>query len=131
MMTNILVAIDGSSESHKAVEIAADLSARRNARVTLLYVLRYLGDGPNPNEARARSLLEREVEYLEEKGLLKTTSHVAVGDPAQVITDFAAAQGIDMIVMGSRGRSDLDNLLNGSVSQEVARSSPCTCVVVR
>ena len=52
------------------------------------------------------------------------------GDPAETILDASAAEGADLIVMGSRGRTNLRRLILGSVSAEVARRADCEVLVV-
>jgi nucleotide-binding universal stress UspA family protein len=56
---------------------------------------------------------------------------VVEGDLAPQIAEVAKKRNVDMIVMGSRGLGDLQGLLLGSVSHNVASSAPCTCVIVR
>lgn len=52
------------------------------------------------------------------------------GDPADTILEATAAEGADLIVMGSRARTNLRRLLLGSVSSEVARRAECEVLVV-
>ncbi len=52
------------------------------------------------------------------------------GDPAESILEASASESADVIVLGSRRRTDLRRLLLGSVSSEVARRAPCEVIVV-
>ncbi|MGI9478627.1 MAG: universal stress protein [Hyphomicrobiaceae bacterium] len=65
------------------------------------------------------------------KGVRKVETRVEEGRAAQVIADVAKAVDADMIVMGSRGLSDVKRLVFGSVSHEVAKADPCTLVIVQ
>ena len=56
---------------------------------------------------------------------------VVGGRPADTIVAAAERDKADMIVMGSRGFSDLKGLLLGSVSHKVSHLAPCTCVTVK
>lgn len=53
------------------------------------------------------------------------------GDPAKRILEYAAEEGVDCIVMGSRGLSDVRSLLLGSISQKVSNQAACTCIAVK
>jgi len=65
------------------------------------------------------------------KGVAKITQKVEEGYTAQVILAVAQSADVDMIVMGSRGLSELKGLLLGSVSHKVSQLSSCTCVTVK
>jgi nucleotide-binding universal stress UspA family protein len=58
-------------------------------------------------------------------------TQIEVGDPASTILSVAKNQGIDLIVMGSRGLGNLKGLLLGSGSHKVSQLSQCTCVTVK
>ena len=66
-----------------------------------------------------------------DKGVAKVKQTVEEGNPAKIILSVAESAGVDMIVMGSRGLSDLKGILLGSVSQKVGQLSTCTCVTVK
>ena len=65
------------------------------------------------------------------RGVRKVEKRVEEGRAAEVIADVAKAIDADMIVMGSRGLSDVKRLVFGSVSHEVAHADPCTLVIVQ
>jgi universal stress protein A len=75
-------------------------------------------------------LLERffsEVPSLE----MPMESKVAVGKPAEEILPVAREEGVDVIVMGTHGRTGVRHLLLGSVAEEVTRHAPCPAFTVR
>ena len=150
MFTNILVPVDGSEPAHKAVTVAGDLAGRYHARLTVIHVLRGAGSGLVPEELQpyltaehlrltehdiiqtaAREIVDREAEFLKRNGHADVDCCVEVGDPARTIVEYARTHGVDLIVIGSRGRGDLGGLLLGSTSHKVAHLAPCTCLTVR
>ena len=66
-----------------------------------------------------------------DKGISKVERRVEQGDPALVIIKTADDIKADMIVLGSRGLSDFQGMLVGSVSHKVSHHAKCTCVTVR
>jgi nucleotide-binding universal stress UspA family protein len=65
------------------------------------------------------------------KGAKKQRSTIEDGDAAQRILQKAEAEGVDLIVMGTRGFSDLKGLVLGSVSHKVTQLAPCPVMSVR
>jgi nucleotide-binding universal stress UspA family protein len=65
------------------------------------------------------------------KGLSDVVGRTVEGKPADQILEVARSEGIDMIVIGSRGLSDARALFLGSVSHKVANHAECTCVTVK
>jgi nucleotide-binding universal stress UspA family protein len=151
MPGKILVAIDGSEHGWKAVELAADLARARDAEVIVLHVVPF---EPLPESlvafARAENIPIEEVEArqgaarmlgdaltrdaerrLAEKGVTRRQSLVLEGSPASTILATASDEAVDMIVLGSRGRSVATSALLGSVSHKVAHLAECTCIVVK
>ncbi len=159
MFDKILVPIDGSEHSRRALHVAHRLAAPDEATLYLLNVPEWpaaqdpLGkavgararDVPRETvEERARRFLERaeEAEQIGH-GVIEQTKgtlgpmHVHIdtivrqGSPADVILEEAGRAGVDAIVMGSRGVSDLEGLLLGSVSHKVLHAAPCAVILVR
>ena len=83
------------------------------------------------NATIGEDILRRAVDQARAGGLRDVGSALLDGDPAEAILAHAAAQGADMIVLGSRGLGALRGALQGSVSQKVMHHAPCTVVVVR
>ena len=76
-------------------------------------------------------VLSSVAEIGKSSGLSKITKRVEEGNPAKVIMDVADEIEPDMIIMGSRGLSNLQGILIGSVSHKVSQLAKCTCVTVR
>lgn len=67
----------------------------------------------------------------EEHGVEAVSTVVADGDAAEQILHYAKKESANLIIMGSRGLSDLKGLLMGSVSHKVSQLSPCSCITVK
>lgn len=76
-------------------------------------------------------LLERSEQIVRKTGAKSVKRRLEFGDPAELIVDCAREAEANLIVMGSRGLSDLKGLLMGSVSHKVSHLSKCTCITVK
>jgi nucleotide-binding universal stress UspA family protein len=151
MTKKVLVAIDGSEHGWKALDLAADMAEQQGARLIVLHVvpfepmaeaLRAFAAAEHvplaEEEARfryARTLgdhLTRSAEArVRGKGLTDVVARTVEGKPSGQILEVARSEGVDMIVMGSRGLSDARALFLGSVSHKVTNHAECTCVTVK
>lgn len=146
MISNILIPVDGSEHSKKALQLGCDLAKKYGAAVHLIHVTESpirehtmaLGGAAltlhaSPDELREAGSRELEFarEYVTNHGIKDVTTEVEGGSPAHRIVESAKETHADMIVMGSRGLSDLAGLLVGSVSHKVTNMAPCTCITVR
>lgn len=137
--STILVPVDESGPSARAVEHAAALAVALEARVVLMTVYspvpEYLG---RPNfetvaarrKAKAHDRLRPLQERLEERGAMFAAIAVA-GSPVESILDVAKAEQADLIVMGSRGKTDLKGLILGSTAHSLLHAAPCPVLLVR
>ena len=82
-------------------------------------------------EAIAEVLLARAEHTAKSKDVSKFSRVTEYGDPVDRILECAAREKVDLIVMGTRGLSDLRGLLMGSVSHKICQLSDCTCVTVK
>jgi nucleotide-binding universal stress UspA family protein len=93
------------------------------------------GDGGFDRERLQIETGQRLVDAASERahraGLTSVETRLPVGDPADQILDCIKQDGVDCVVMGARGLSDLQGLFLGSVSHKVASRAPCTCISVR
>ena len=75
--------------------------------------------------------LKKVEDLRDEQGLdIKVTPKIAKGSPAKAILAVAEEEDVDLIVIGSSGKSGLDLLLLGSVADKVVRSAKCSVLVV-
>ena len=137
-MEKILVPVDGSESSERALKKAVELAAALKAKLSFLYVA-------NVNQLAVNSCLSAELleavnkagdvvlnhaeesvpEGVEYERLLET------GAPASAIIDVAEDSDVDLIVMGSRGLGLVKGVLLGSVSQYVVENAKCAVMVVK
>lgn len=145
MISRMLVAVDGSEQSKKALEFAADLAKRYEAEMHLIHVTQplvaddvfALGAVAVPVNASLEELdevgqkvLEAAVEIVEGAGLSTPITELSHGDPGRQIVSYAEDNGVDLIVMGTRAMGGFSSLLIGSVSDKVNHKAPCTCITV-
>jgi len=139
-VSRIVVGVDGSEASVDALCWALHEARLRAARVVAVYVWLYpslglgLGGTPRPgyDELRrsAEELLDESVDAVAEapEGVEIERVVVEGAAPEQLM---AAADGAEMLVLGSRGLGGFAGLLLGSVSQQCAHHARCPVVIVR
>ena len=81
--------------------------------------------------AVGNAIIDKAESIAKEHGASKINRVIAEGDPADVIIDYASSESADLIVMGTRGLSDLQGIIVGSVSHKVSHLADCTCISVR
>ena len=99
-----------------------------------LYDVPSLSDLYRRNREAVRAELEREMEALARKlgdTGIEIATEVREGRPAEVVVDRAAELGVDLIAMGTHGRSGLQRLALGSVARRVVQHAPCPVLTVR
>jgi nucleotide-binding universal stress UspA family protein len=134
---SILVPVDFSSHSHRALAFARHLSSRTGASLHLLHVVELLHTPLEPGGLSSQlektpGLREKYLEALRDM-LAETPGDVTVADgsPAGGILWWREQLGARLVVMGSRGRTGLERLLVGSVTETVARFCEVPVVVVK
>ena len=133
-MKKILVAYDGGEPAHRALELAADLAQRFQAKVGVVSVIpiRPSRVPANPWDDRAVHTTElAEAKAILAKHGIEPVLYEPAGDPAVTIEKIADEGGYDMVVVGSRGLGLLSRALQGSVSEHVVTHSTATVVVAR
>ncbi|WP_276249745.1 universal stress protein [Haloarcula rara] len=147
MYENILIPTDGSKTANVAVEHAVDLAAKYGATVHALYVvdpdwLAYSLGSEQLDRIRQGNFGEMgdvEADAAEATGVVadaardhdvEVIEEVRGGTPHEIITSYADNEDIDLIVIGSHGRSGVRRALLGSVTERVLRSSHLPTLVV-
>ena len=138
MFSKILVAIDGSTSAKIAFAQSLYLASKCDSRLEIVHVVpcEFGGDSVNTFElveelkTKGKKILEQCKKIAARNNIsIKTTSEL--GDPAKIIIKLAKSNDFDLIIMGSRGRGALKELLLGSVTQKVAHHAKCPVMVVR
>jgi nucleotide-binding universal stress UspA family protein len=135
MYDAILVPTDGSETATAALDHAADLAAVHDASVHLLYVTETPAIAPTPTAGRVLDELEEHGEEVVDEAAARLDGrvHTAVarGPPHRAILDYASSSDIDLIVMGTHGRTGLSHALLGSVAERVVRLSEAPVLTIR
>ena len=138
MFSKIVIALDGSEHSLKAVEYAKRLSPDKSARIEVVHVRELLmgrGVGGAPVKLDEEEVVEEvqgTVRELGEAGYdvhLQVVSTVRDG-PAQIIAEIAKLIHADVIIVGTRGHGPVSGLLVGSVAQRLLHLAPCPVLVI-
>ncbi len=135
MFKNILVAIDGSIYSQKALPTAIEVAQKFGSDVCVLHVSEHdrgrAAVFSLETPAEATRLVADAVKTAREAGISAVGELRDVAAVAKAIVETAAARGIDLIVMGSRGLSDVQGLLLGSVTHKVMQLADVPVLVDR
>ena len=146
----IVLAVDGSPPSERAVAVCADLAASLSAEVAVIHVnidpvmvvppvapTEAMIAPPVLTEqalreadAAGQAIVSRAVDVLKAKGV-RVTARQARGPVGQRVVEAANELAADLIVLGSHGHGRLEELLLGSVSDAVARHARCSVLIVR
>jgi nucleotide-binding universal stress UspA family protein len=143
-LRRILVPTDFSKSSANALTYAAAFAEKFGAEIILLHVVQDLAlfipeavlVAPPPAPpveqftAAARAALERVIGDLRPPGL-NVRPEVVEGTPYEEIIRVARERAVDLIVIGSHGRTGLAHLLLGGVTDKVVRRAPCPVLTVR
>ncbi len=139
---HILVPTDFSDYANHALAYASELAQTLQSRITLLHIFHVaplsLGDMPpafldtylKELEADAQTSMQASLKWVQHDGLQVDTV-IDHGIPFQAIVDTARDQQVDLIVMGTHGRTGLTHVLIGSVAEKVVRLAECPVLVTR
>ena len=137
MFERILVAVDGSPESGKTIGVAVDLAQRYNSAVTVVHVReyeRYEGSDVDMGPpVPAEQLVGGVLETFREKGIdaRGEVRRVSSGVTPEQIVKVAKESSADLIILGSRGMTELKSLLLGGVANKVVHHATCPVLLVR
>jgi nucleotide-binding universal stress UspA family protein len=156
---NILVPIDYSDDSQQALHWGVSLAGKYGAKLLLLHVIPtaveevypkgtgLLSTTPSCYEFRAPGIWTKHPIIIDRvdtaqtelrdfaakhlKDAVPVQVHIAVGKPSEQILWVAREEGVDLIIMGTHGRTGVRHLLLGSVAEDVTRHAPCPVFTVR
>jgi eukaryotic-like serine/threonine-protein kinase len=133
----VLFATDFSKLSDAALSQAAALCRDSQAKLLIVHVEEppaAYGAGdlyyglPDPDQNALRRMLD---EVKPDDPAIDVERHLLIGDPASEIAALAAEQQVDLIVIGTHGRSGLSRLLIGSTAESIVRKAPCAVLTVK
>jgi nucleotide-binding universal stress UspA family protein len=137
MISTIAVGTDGSATARKAIDVAAEMARRFDAKVVLASVYNEpagrssgkvdeLQWASNP-AARLREILARTERELQDQGI-DCATRTGKGNPAKALVEIAEKCDADVLVIGNKG---IRRRVLGSVPNSVAQSAPCSVLVVK
>lgn len=141
MYDRILVPTDGSEETERVVEHAAELAETHGAELHAIYVVNSATFASLPMETSwegINDMLQEEgesalddVRRVADRYDVSLTTHLVEGPPNREIVRYAEQGDFNLIVMGTHGRGGIDRLLLGSVAERVVRASTVPVLTVR
>ena len=141
MFTNVLVPVDGSDNSYRALDAALLLSEKLGSNITVIHVMeefpithigseKLLSEVLEAYKKENQDILSKCSEIATQKGLTIKTVLIQ-GNPASVILDYSKKEKFDLLIMGSRGLGKFKELILGSVSGKIVHHSPCAVMLIR
>jgi nucleotide-binding universal stress UspA family protein len=137
MFERVLVALDGAAYSQAVMPTAIEVARKFGARLFVLHVVEHdrgrAAVFSTESPAEATRFVSDALETARIAGIAATAEvfDIGVGHVANAIVEIAAANEIDLIVMGSRGLSDVQSLLLGSVTHKVMQLARAAVLVAR
>lgn len=136
----ILVGIDFSSYSDRALDYALDFAEKFDAEILLVHVIESFNYSVTDSmtvvghekalSVTAAALLENQLKGLKDQHV-SIRSYLTNGTPYREIINKAEEEGVDLIVLGTHGRSGMEHLLLGNVAERVVRTATCPVLTVR
>lgn len=137
MFSRILIAVDGSSYSEPAVKATVDIATKFQSQVFVLHVREQeygrVGAYPLETPQEAIQLMTETTKAFRDAGItVKGDVHGTIAAHiAKEIVDTATTEGSDLIIMGSRGLSDIASIFVGSVTHKVLQLAHIPVLVVK
>jgi nucleotide-binding universal stress UspA family protein len=144
MFSRILVAVDGSPFAERALKCAVDLAKKYTARLIIVHVIlrRFYAVTPSEAGVLATTVFVKEMEAEGKEIISKAEAYAKTegadyecrllqGVPAEEIIKTARSEKVDLIVIGSRGLTEVRAFLLGSVSDKVSHHAKCPTLIVK
>jgi nucleotide-binding universal stress UspA family protein len=145
MIKKIMIATDGSDTSKKAAMIGIDIAHRANGSITAVYVMETLRLAHLPGFATLPGLKEKILQLMQEEGQQATQfvedqafsrkvpcrKILTQGSPSEELLKISRELGIDLIIMGSLGRTGMEKIILGSVAGKVVLQSSIPVLLVK
>jgi nucleotide-binding universal stress UspA family protein len=123
--TNILVGIDGSDHSKKALSQAINIAKCFSGSIKVLTVFE------QGMEKKAERILSEAKQILEDEKVEFTLVSILGSNPARALQNTAKQESCDLIVVGSRGLGSAASFLIGSISRQIVVDAECSVLVVK
>jgi nucleotide-binding universal stress UspA family protein len=132
----IVLAVDGSESSDRAVSFAGELAKSSGGRIVAVHIKELIAGrfaGPvHVDEDEIQSKVRGQIQDLKDAGISADIEmhSTMTGGPAPVIAETAGRENADVIVTGTRGHTALAGVIVGSVAQRLLHLAPCPVLVV-
>lgn len=141
MFSKILVPVDGSDISYRALESALFLSERLGAKITAIHVIekvptvyiqsqKILDEILETHKNESQKILDECSSIATKKGIAISTT-LLEGNPASKILEFSQMEKYEVIIIGNRGMGHFKELILGSVSSKILHHSACPVLLIR
>lgn len=142
----IVVAFDGSTDSAKAVRLAASLASKYGSSITLVHVypspaigfsaasgmpIPDYGDLEDAAKSSGKSILSKGLQQAEGLGVRARGELIEAPSVVEALVNFSVAEKADLIVVGTRGMTGFKQLILGSVSSGLVSHAKCPVLVAR
>lgn len=139
MFERILVAVDGSTNSDRAVESAAEMARTHGSTLSICHAFHIpehyktdlIDELEDALEGDAEKILLHAASVAQEAGVTAGTKLLKKGHPTQAVVAYAEELGSDLIIVGVRGRTPDQGRAMGSVSAAVTERASCSVLLVR
>ena len=141
MFSKILVPVDGSDISYRALDSALFLSERLGSKITAIHVIEKVPTVYIQSQKILDQILEthknQSQKILDECSSIATKKGIAIdttlleGNPASTILEFSQMEKYEVIIIGSRGMGHFKELILGSVSSKILHHSLCPVLLIR
>ena len=138
-LKNILVATDFSEPAEAATDYGQDLARSYGATLHVMHVIEDMLAIYGPEFGLTLRPIEQNIEAAVQRDLDSRTASrndsfrtvvVRASNVSHAITEYAKANAIDLIIVGTHGRSAVSRFLMGSVAERVVRTAPCPVLTV-
>lgn len=130
MYERILVPLDGSKLTEASLPYAEELARKIGSQMTLISVLLFGNESDEDQYHHLHQFYIQEMAKTMKQKAIKVKSVIVTGDPAEQIIDYADKKNIDLIIMGTRARSDLTRWVLGSVADKVVSATSCPVALI-
>ncbi|SEN80569.1 Nucleotide-binding universal stress protein, UspA family [Mesobacillus persicus] len=139
MYKKILLATDGSEHSKRAGEHAISMAlCTKGSKIEMVYVVDsdksktdVLNNWNSADIGDKRKDRIRHVEQRMKESAVQFETKILHGEPGPTIVDYSNKNGVDVVIIGSRGLNALQELVLGSVSHKVAKRAECPVLIVK
>lgn len=135
MLKTILVAVDGSPSTELVIQALEQFQLQPTTNIIFSHVIsaeesdsEALADRPHPDSGE---FLQEQLRLYQDKLDFRSELEIVHGDPVVEIIRLANIYKVDLIILGSRGLTGLNRILQGSVSAQVVAEAQCSVLVVK